>query len=93
MIYYGQSQRSKRKRARDNLPLLASSSVRLQRRYSGLTGKETRRIKNKRRRHRKNIDKSNILWTDKPTRKDIDRQRKRLAQNRDRRRRPRGWFW
>ena len=94
MIFYGQGQRTKRKRARDGQPMLASSSVRLQRKYSCLTGKETRKIKNAHRRHRKGIDKSSIHWTDKPTRKDITRQTKRMADANKRHRRKRGgWLW
>ncbi len=91
MIFFGDSARTKRSRARDGSPMLASSSVRRQRKYSGLTGKQTRKIKNDHRRHRKGIDKGSIYWTDKPTRKDIDKQRKRLAASRAARKK-RGWF-
>ena len=92
MIFFSEHDRTKRSRSRDGLPLLASSALRRQRKYSGLTGKESRRFKNEHRRHRKGIDKSNIHWTSRPTRKDINRQHKRISQARTRRR-SRGWLW
>ena len=79
MIFFRSPQRSKRARARDGRPMLASSAVRRQRRHSGLTGKQSRRIKNEHRRNRKGIDKSNIHIGRKPTRRDIAARHKKAT--------------
>jgi len=75
MINFGLNQRTKRKCARDEQTMLDSSSVSRHRKANGLTVKMTRQLKNEHRRHRKGINKSNILWTDRATRKDIVRQK------------------
>lgn len=81
---------SKYTRARDGQEIVSSKYLREVRRVSENPGKAQRKMNNAHRRHRKGIDKSNIHWTDKPTRKDIEQHKQEIGYGKTKKS---GWLW